>query len=126
MIGLWFYPWVMVQFSSTQALKIFTNMTQLPPFYSESCVLIMFAIVGIPVGSKMAGTVFESVTGYFQGKRDAQYGHEQEIAKLNRPAVFNDLEKSLGGKMNQATIDMVNKALNAGDDDPSNDGTTQA
>jgi hypothetical protein len=126
MMGIWFYPWIMVQFSTTQALKIFTNMGQLPPFYSESCVLIMFAVVGIPVGSKMASTVFESVTGYFQGKRDATYAHEQVMLKLNREAVFADLEKSLGGKMNQATRDMVNKAINAGDDDASNDGTTRA
>lgn len=125
MVAMWFYPWVMVQFSQTQAAKIFANMAVLPPFYSESCVMIMFAVLGIPVGAKMASTVFDAVTGYYQGKREAQYGHEQTIVKLNREKVFDDLRESLGGKLDQRTVDIVNKAINAGDDDPYNDGTTR-
>lgn len=125
MIGMWFYPWVMVQFSQTQAAKIFANMAVLPPFYSESCVMIMFAILGIPVGARMASTVFDAVTGYYQGKRNSQYTHEQTLVTLNRDAVFEDLRNSLGGKLDQRTVDIVNKAINAGDDDPSNDGTTR-
>jgi hypothetical protein len=123
MIGMWFYPWVIVQFSQTQAAKIFSNMAILPPFYSESCVMIMFAILGIPVGARMATTVFEAVTGYAQGKRDAQYGHEQTMAKIDRSKVMESLRVDLGGKLSQKTVDMVNKAINAGDDNPDNDGT---
>ncbi len=125
MICMWFYPWVMVQFSIEQSTKIFTNMATLPPFYSESCVMIMFAILGIPVGAKMATTVFDAVTGYYQGKRGAQYGHEQRMVELNRDKIFEDLRVSLGGKLDQKTVDIVNKAINAGDDNPDNDGTTQ-
>lgn len=125
MIGMWFYPWIMVQFSQAQAMKIFTNMAALPPFYSESCVMIMFAILGIPVGAKMANTVFNAVTGYYQGKRDALYQHEQTLAQIDRDKVFESLRESLGGKLSQQTVDMVNKAINAGDADPTNDGTTR-
>jgi len=125
MICMWFYPWVMVQFSQTQALKIFANMAVLPPFYGDSCVMIMFAILGIPVGSKMASTVFGAVTDYYQGKRAARYDHEQTVAKINREAVFASLKHDLG-PLAQKTVDIMNRAINAGDDDPSNDGTTQA
>lgn len=116
MIGMWFYPWVMVQFSQVQAQKIFANMAVLPIFYSQSCVMIMFAILGIPVGARMATTVFEAVTGYYQGKREGQYNHEQTLAKLNVPAVMDSLRASLGGKLDQRTVDMVNKAINAGEE----------
>lgn len=128
MVAIYMYPFVMVQFSKENAIIAIANMNALPPGYNESIALIIFAVVGIPVGSSMAQSVFGSLTGYFQNKRDAQYGHEQEVARitLDRTAVFADLQKSLGGKMNQATVDMVNKALNAGDEDPSNDGTTAA
>lgn len=125
MIGMWFYPWVMVQFSQEQATKIFANMAVLPSFYSESCVMIMFAILGIPVGAKMATTVFDAVTGYYQGKRDAAYTHEQALAHINRTAVMSSIRKDLGGKLDQKTVDIVNRAINAGDDDPTNDGTTR-
>lgn len=125
LVAMWFYPWVMVQFSQTQALKIFTNMAALPTFYSESCVMIMFALLGIPVGAKMANTVFGAVTGYYQNKRNAQYGHEQKLAAIDREKVFDSLRESLNGKLSQSTVDIVNKAINAGDDDPTNDGTTR-
>ncbi len=123
MLTMWFYPWVMVQFSQSQATKIFSNMALLPSFYSESCVMIMFAILGIPVGARMATTVFDAVTGYVQGKRDAQYVHEQTLAKIDRSKVFKSLAENMGGKLSQSTVDLVNKAINAGDDDPTNDGT---
>lgn len=125
MIGMWFYPWVMVQISQSQATKVFTNMALLPAFYSESCVMIMFALLGIPVGAKMATTVFSAVTGYYQGKRNAVYAHEQTMKELDRSAIMESLRKDLGGKLSQKTVDMVNKAINAGDDDPTNDGTTR-
>jgi hypothetical protein len=125
MIGMWFYPWIMVQFSQSQAQKIFANMAVLPPFYSESCVLIMFAILGIPVGAKMATTVFNAVTGYYEGKRNQIFGHQESVARINREAIMESFRKDLGGKLSQKTVDMINKAVNAGDDDPSNDGTTR-
>ncbi len=115
MVGMWFYPWVMVQFSQTQALKIFTNMGLLPPFYSESCVMIMFAILGIPVGAKMASTVFDSVTGYFNNKRDMAYGHEQAVAKINRDAVLASVQKDLGGVMDEKTRELIMRGLDAGE-----------
>ena len=121
MIGMWFYPWVMVQISQAQAAKIFTNMAVLPPFYSESCVMIMFALLGIPVGAKMANTVFSAVTGYYQGKRDAAYKHEQTIAQLDMGAMMESLRKDLGGKLSQKTVDMVKRAVKAKDNDPTND-----
>ena len=37
---------------------------------------------------------------------------------------MESLRKDLGGKLSQKTVDMVNKAINAGDDDPTNDGST--
>jgi hypothetical protein len=128
MVGIYMYPFVMVQFSKEQAITAIANMNALPPGYNESVALIIFAIVGIPVGAGMAQSVFGSLTGYFQGKREAAYNHEQTVVqlKLNREAVISDLTASLGGKMDQRTIDMVHKAINAGDDDPSNDGTTRS
>ena len=123
MVGLWFYPWVMVQFSQVQATKIFANMAVLPSFYSESCVMIMFAVLGIPVGAKMATSVFNSVTGYYEGKRDQIYNAEIAIAKIDRKKVMDSLRVSMG-KLDQRTVDIVNLAINAGDNDPSNDGKT--
>lgn len=123
MFLLWMYPFFIAQFSSHYATIVFSNLGALPTWYTESSIIMMFALMGIPVGANMVNGVFGAVTGYFQGKRDAQYIHEQTLAKLDRSKVFESLRASLGGKLDQRTVDIVNKAINAGDDDPANDNT---
>lgn len=118
---MWFYPWVMVQFSQTQALKIFANMKLLPDWYSNSCVILMFAIWGISVGGQVVSTVFSGLGNYLTNKRQDLYNHEQTIATINRQAVMDSFRKDLGGQLDQNTENMINRALNVADDDPSND-----
>lgn len=124
MFLLWLYPFFICQFSTAYALVVFNNMSALPAWYTESTVILMFALMGIPVGANMVNGVFGAVTGYFQNKRDAGYEHEQTLAKINRTAVMDSIQADLGGKLDQKTVDIVNKAINAGYDNPSNDGTT--
>lgn len=118
---MWFYPWVMVQFSQTQALKIFTNMKLLPDFYTNSCVILMFGIWGISVSGQVVSTVFSGLGNYLNNKRSDQYEHEQTMAKIDRRAVMESFKKDLGGKLDQNTVNMIDRALNVADDDPTND-----
>lgn len=124
-VSMFLYPFVMIQFSKEHALTVINNMAALPTGYNEGVFIIVCAMAGIPVGARMVSTVFDSVTGYLQGKRNALYDHEQAVARINRQAVMDSFRADLGGKLSQKTVDMINKAINAGDDDPSNDGTVR-
>ncbi len=110
--GMWFCPFVLGQIRPAYAKIIFDNLSFMPAWYAQSCVIIMFAIWGISVASPVVSTVFSSLGSFFQERRD----HKERIAAINRGAVFDSLRGSIKGGLSQQTVDLVNKALDAGED----------
>ena len=107
---MWFYPFIICQFSAKYALMVFNNLDLLPQWYTSSCTIIMFAIWGISVSAPVVNGVFTSLGGYIQGRRE----HKERLATINRAAVFNELRKdSTNGKLDAGFVNIVDKALDA-------------
>jgi hypothetical protein len=101
------------------AVVMWGNFKLIPEWFQILFVSVYSAIWGLPLAKEYLGGMFKSLGNAVEARREYK-------ARINRVAVFADLTASLGGKMDQRTIDMVNKAINAGDDDPSNDGKTHS
>ena len=109
---MWFYPFFVCQVSSKYALMVFNNLNLLPAWYTNSCVILMFAIWGISVSTPVVNGVFTSLGNYIQGRRD----HKETLAKINRGLVFDELRKEAkGGKLEDGFVNIVDKALDAAD-----------
>lgn len=109
---MWFYPFFVCQVSSKYALVVFNNLALLPPWYTNSCVILMFAIWGISVSAPVVNGIFSGLGQYIADKRD----HKERLAKINRGLVFDELRKdSKDGKLNDGFVNIVDKALDAAD-----------
>lgn len=116
---MWFYPFIMGQFRPMAAKEIFDNLNLMPQWYTTSCVVIMFSIWGISVTAPAIASVFSGLGSFMQAGRD----HRENLARINRDAVFNSLKRDLGS-VTQKTVDEINRALDAGESQ--DDDTTAA
>ena len=111
---MWFYPFVVCQIAPTYATRVFTSLDILPGWYTNSCVIIMFAIWGISVTAPVVTGMFSNLGSYIQGRRE----HVERVASINRGAVFNELRKDArNGKLDDNFVKIVDKALDAAEAD---------
>ena len=122
---MWFTPFILGIIHPTAAEVIFVNFNLMPGWYSQACVLMMFAVWGISVSAPVVNGIFSNLGQYIANGKQAKYDHQQTMATINREAIFASLRESQGA-LSQRTVDEVNQALNAGDSDPTNDGTTRS
>jgi len=85
---------------------IFSNLSAMPDWYVQSCVLIMFTIWGISVSAPVVSNIFSNLGNYLADKRV----YKLEKARIDRKAFFDALRK-LKGTLTQADVDAQNKAL---------------
>lgn len=112
--AIWFGPFISGVFVPRFAEGIFNNLAKMPVWYVQSCVMIMFAIWGIQVAAPVVANIFTNLGAYLSDKRD----YKLEKARINRDAVFASLrnDPSFKGRgIDQATVVMVDKALDAGE-----------
>lgn len=108
---LWFYPFIIGQIRPLYAHIVFDNLAAMPAWYTQSCVIIMFAIWGISVSAPVISTVFGSLGSFLQERRD----HHERLAAINRGAFFDSMKKQVkGGKLSQEFVNVINKALDDG------------
>ncbi len=108
---MWFYPFIIGQVRPAYAHAVFENLLAMPAWYTQSCVIIMFAIWGISVSAPAVQTVFSSLGSFLQEKRD----HKERVAAINRGVVFDSLRTQVKGGLSQEFVNAVNKALDAGE-----------
>lgn len=109
---MWFGPFMSGLVSPKISSFIFTNMLQMPQWYTESCVMIMFAIWGISVATPVVSTIFSNLGSFLQDGRT----HKENIAKINRSSFYEAL-KHLKGTVSTKDEAQLDKALDAGEKD---------
>lgn len=107
---MWFIPFVTCLVSPTASSAIFNNFNQMPAWYSQSCVLMMFAVWGISVSAPVVSSIFSSLGSYIADGR----AHKENLAKLNRPEFYNTL-RSEKGALSEQEVAQIDKALDAAD-----------
>lgn len=107
---MWFGPFVSGVFFPQFADTIFKNLGQMPDWYVQSCVMIMFAIWGIQVAAPVVANIFSGLNNYLGERRT----YKLESKRIDRTAVFDSLKKAQGA-LSQRTVDEVNKALDSGE-----------
>lgn len=103
---MWFTPFVLGIVRPDAAAVIFQRLGEMPQWYASSCTLLMFAVWGISVSAPVVQSIFNNLGGYLKNVRF----HKEEIARINRDAVFASLRKSQGA-LSQQTVNEVDKAL---------------
>lgn len=98
---MWFGPFICGLVAPVYSTVIFTNLAQMPQWYVQSCMVIMFTVWGISVSADTVGSIFSSLAGFF-----ADRAHANMPAKL-----FFDTLRSVKGNISQAEVDLYQKAL---------------
>lgn len=110
---MWFGPYMAQLIYPPLGKQIFENMSGMPEWYAQSCVLIMFTIWGISVSAPVISNIFAGMKTFFAERRD--YKVKITEAKYNRKAVFDVIRQIFPKGMNQAQVDLIDRALDAGE-----------
>lgn len=111
---MWFGPFMVGTVWPSKGGEIFQNWAGMPDWYVQSCMLIMFTVWGISVSAPVVSNIFTGLGQFMVGRRD----YKLEKARINRDAVFASLRGSptfKGKGIDQSTVEMVDKALDAGE-----------
>ncbi len=77
--AMWFGPFMVGCIKADWSKAIFDNLNQMPQWYVESCMTIMFTIWGIQVASPVISSIFSNLGQYFADKRE----HKLEMKKVS-------------------------------------------
>lgn len=109
---MWFGPFMLTYIRPAWSQEIFKAWATMPPFYFQSCMLLMFTIWGISVSAPTVANIFTNLGDFFAARRD----YKLEKARINRDAVFNSVRAKWFPKgMNQQQVDDLDNAINEGE-----------
>lgn len=100
----WFGPFFSTYLTPDYAQRIFENMNVLPPWYAQSCMLLMFAVWGITTSAPHIVPIFESVGKWFEDRRKKKFNLKLAVKTL----------ESVKGHISDQELDLFVKALQAG------------
>lgn len=89
---MWFGPFMIGCIAPEYSKAIFDNMSTMPQFYVESCLLIMFTVWGISVSAPAVSNIFTGLGNFFAARRDFKL----ELKRIDRKAYYDALRKSKG------------------------------
>ncbi len=89
---MWFGPFMMGVFFPHWAKDVFTNLSTMPQWYVQSCMLIMFTVWGISVSAPVVSGIFTGLGDFFASKRDFKL----EKAKVDRKAFYDAIRHLKG------------------------------
>lgn len=109
---MWFGPFMVGVVSPSKSNLIFENLSHMPDWYVQSCMVIMFAVWGISVSAPVVGNIFSGLSSFMADRRQ----YKLEKAKIDRHAVFIALREKLFPKgMTQEQVDAIDAALTEGE-----------
>lgn len=108
---MWFGPFIVGVIAPGYSKDIFANLSTMPEWYVQSCMLIMFTVWGISVSAPVVGGIFTGLGEFFASRRSDKI----EMKKVDKQAFF-DAVRHLRGvvtpqdvKMMDPVIDEINK-----------------
>ena len=103
---MWFGPFMIGIVSPITSQQIFQNLSLMPQWYVESCMMIMFTVWGISVSAPVVSSIFSGLGTYFQGRRE----YKLQQAQLDKKRIFEVIRK-LKGPLSQADVDLANDMM---------------
>lgn len=103
---MWFGPFMLGIVSPSLSKEVFHNLAEMPDWYVQSVVLIMFTVWGIQVGAPVVTNIFSNLGNYLSERRSFKL----EKAKIDRKAYFQAL-RELQGPLSQSQVNQNNKLL---------------
>lgn len=89
---MWFGPFMLGLVAPELAAKVFTNLGDMPQWYVESCIMIMFTVWGISVSAPIVNGIFSGLGDFFAARRE----HKTGLAKIDRKAYYDALRATKG------------------------------
>lgn len=109
---MWFGPFMVGVVWPAKSAEIFQNLTTMPEWYVQSCMLIMFTVWGISVSAPVVGSIFSGLGRFMSERRD----YKLEKARINRDAVFAKVRSKWFPKgMNQQQVNDLDEAITDGE-----------
>lgn len=108
---MWFGPFILGLVWPSKATEVFSNLSNMPQWYVESCMLIMFTVWGISVSAPVISNIFSGLSNYMQGRRE----YKLEKSKIDRKAFFDGMRKIFPKGLTQDQVDVINDTLDKGE-----------
>lgn len=89
---MWFGPFVLGIVSPELSKQIFQNLAEMPDWYVQSCMTIMFTIWGISVSAPVVANIFNGLNTYLGERR----GYKLQKVALDKKAYFDALRTIKG------------------------------
>jgi hypothetical protein len=103
---MWFGPFMAGMISPELSKAIFSNMSGMPEWYVQSCMVIMFTVWGISVSANAVSGIFSGISQFISDKRE----YKLEKARINRKDYFDEMRK-IKGTISQEEVDEANRLL---------------
>ena len=105
-------PW-----TSLFAVTMWANFALIPEWFQILFVSVYSSIWGLPIAKEYLGGMFKSLGGAMEARREFKL----EKARINRKVFMDNIKEGLFPKgMNQAQVDLFDKALDAGENSRGN------
>lgn len=89
---MWFGPFMSGLISPKFSADIFHNLSGMPEWYVQSCILIMFTVWGISVSAPVVNGIFSGLGDFFAARRN----YKIELKKVDRKAYYDSLRLTQG------------------------------
>lgn len=104
---MWFGPFMATMFNAEYGVNVFNNLKQLPDWYAQSVMVIMFAVWGISASRETLGSIFTNVGNYFTAK-----------TKFNmKRKIFFDTLRSVKGNISEQEVVLFDKVMDKLEDE---------
>lgn len=93
---MWFGPFIAGCINASWSKAIFDNLNQMPEWYVQSCMTIMFTIWGIQVATPVISSIFSNLTDYFAAKRTDKIEMKRVSSDEYKKAYFDAIRHYKG------------------------------
>lgn len=107
---MWFGPFMVGCVNATWANFVFNNLAQMPQWYVQSCVTIMFTIWGIQVAAPVVSSIFSNLTDYLGDRRQDKIEMKKVSADSYKKAYY-DAMRAVKGNVTPQDVALGDKIL---------------
>ena len=103
---LWIGPFIISSISPEHGAQIFKNWEVMPEWYSQSCLVLIFAVWGIQVGKPAIMTMFANLGHAFRKRQQLSFNRK----------IFYDVVRSTSGNLSEHEVKIYEKAIKAAEE----------
>lgn len=107
---MWFGPFMVGCFQPTWSKMIFDNLSQMPMWYTQSCMTIMFTVWGIQVASPVISSIFSNLQDYLSNRR-ADLTEMHKVNSETYKKAYYDAMRMVKGTVTPQDVAVGDKVL---------------